>query len=140
MNSLNLEWQKCIYFKLWLHSSLAEAPPAYQPDPQELESRPEPKPTSSFRNSLVNLSISKVVDSFRNFQTPRGLNFELAPLPDGVKVEKIYADWMGYLYRCSKAWWSEINPDGATIWEKLERDMGSSFFINEQTHTLGLDR
>lgn len=112
---------------------------AYQPEPQEAES------ASSIRETLGKISISKAgrglmsgIRDARSLGRGGGRGFELAPLPDNVTVEKVYRDWMGYLYRSSKDWWGETNPDGGVIWEKLEREMGTSFLFYARSLSLAL--
>jgi len=43
-------------------------------------------------------------------------------LPQGVMVESIYSDFLQYLLKCTKAFFTSRTPNGATIWQQLIDD------------------
>lgn len=47
-------------------------------------------------------------------------DFEVPPLPPGVTIEGIYASFLGYLYKHTRAWFVEHTVGGEGIWAKLE--------------------
>lgn len=84
----SIEWEKCIHFKLWLHTAEMAAPPAYVPEPVEAES------AATVRSGLTNMHLGRALMSgireARGLGRGGGKSFELAPLPAGVKIEKVY--------------------------------------------------
>jgi hypothetical protein len=56
-----------------------------------------------------------------NPQTMRvGHKDEPTPLPDGVTIEQVYADFMGYLFQHTETYFMESEIGGATLWMELK--------------------
>lgn len=103
------------------------APPPYSPLPT----------ASSVSNLLSNMRVN--FDREHRSLGTDGRAFELWPLPPGVTVEKVYSDWFSYLVKSAKIWWEESNPDGAYIWDKLEKTMGRFFsFLRKGVYKKGV--
>ncbi|KAG8804321.1 hypothetical protein FRC16_009534 [Serendipita sp. 398] len=48
---------------------------------------------------------------------------EIPPLPTGVPLIKVYADFIRYIYRCTKEFFVNNIPNGLNIWNRLENWM-----------------
>jgi hypothetical protein len=46
-------------------------------------------------------------------------NIVVDPLPAGVKLEKVYADFLGYLYRHTAQFFQDRELDGMNLWKRL---------------------
>lgn len=91
----------------------SSAPPPYTP---------LPCPTTSLLSCIgFGSDTTRITNIGRD-----GRSFELWPLPPGVDVEKIYRHWLRYLVKAARDWWAESEPDGESIWKKLEKTIGSS--------------
>lgn len=44
----------------------------------------------------------------------------LRPLPPGKKVSDIFADFLSYLFRCTRIYIAETHPNGESLWSSLE--------------------
>jgi hypothetical protein len=58
----------------------------------------------------------------------------LEPLPKGVRIKKIYADFFGYLYKHMQAFFKERELQGAKIWQDLSQRQKIEFVV---THPNG---
>jgi hypothetical protein len=47
-------------------------------------------------------------------------SIEIPPLPDGVTLLDVYSDFLGYLYKTTRSFFQENNPNGNVIWARLE--------------------
>ncbi|KAG8681522.1 hypothetical protein FRC09_017424, partial [Ceratobasidium sp. 395] len=50
-------------------------------------------------------------------------NLKVQPLPDGIPLERIYADFMTYLVKHTQAYFESRVLDGPKIWKELRGDM-----------------
>lgn len=48
---------------------------------------------------------------------------EVPPLPNGVSLSRIYAQFMAYLFSSTKAFFENTTPNGRSIWSRLDNDM-----------------
>jgi hypothetical protein len=46
-------------------------------------------------------------------------DLKVEPLPFGVTIERVYADFIGYLFRHTESFFKEFTLDGKTIWDNL---------------------
>jgi hypothetical protein len=53
-------------------------------------------------------------------------NIIVQPLPRGIELEKIYADFLSYLYRHTQSFFQDRELNGSDIWERLR---GSIEFV-----------
>lgn len=44
----------------------------------------------------------------------------LRPLPPGKKILDIFADFLSYLFRCTRTYIAETHPNGESLWNSLE--------------------
>ncbi|CEL60592.1 hypothetical protein RSOLAG1IB_03830 [Rhizoctonia solani AG-1 IB] len=63
----------------------------------------------------------KLAENFKLHLHPidmRASDIQLDPLPDGVPLSQIYSDFLGYLFRQTRAKFEDKILDGKNIWEK----------------------
>jgi predicted small integral membrane protein len=46
-------------------------------------------------------------------------DLKVEPLPSGTTIERVYADFIGYLFRHTESFFEEFTLDGKTIWDNL---------------------
>ena len=51
------------------------------------------------------------------------------PLPKGIPLERIYADFFGYVYKHTMNFFRQREFQGTTIWENLKRSRKIEFVI-----------
>ncbi|KAH9850843.1 hypothetical protein C2E23DRAFT_869587 [Lenzites betulinus] len=49
-----------------------------------------------------------------------GTALALRPLPSGKSVVDVFADFLAYLYRCTRSYISDVHASGDSIWESFE--------------------
>lgn len=94
----NEGWWKCELWKASLHQEIATLPPS--PSDSSLSSRARYPDASYFQKTYGPSTAGNSVTSLR-----------------------IYGDWISYLVTEARLWFGRTVPDGATVWEKLERTM-----------------
>jgi hypothetical protein len=53
--------------------------------------------------------------------TSLGTSLEVPPLPQGVPLIKVYADFIRYLYAKTRAFFVESTPNGQNVWNRLKQ-------------------
>jgi hypothetical protein len=49
--------------------------------------------------------------------------FEIPELPQGVSLERIYVDFLQYLYRAARSYFMKGTPNGSNIWLRLQNNI-----------------
>jgi hypothetical protein len=47
-------------------------------------------------------------------------DLEIPPLPSGVKLDQVYADFLCYALRSTKKFFENTTPNGPSIWNRLQ--------------------
>jgi hypothetical protein len=58
-----------------------------------------------------------------------GQDLSYPPLPSGVQIERIYADFIGFLYRATGEFFKQNINGGETTWSRLQNSMEFVFAI-----------